>query len=74
MQDPNSKEELIKLANTKMPFGKYKGHYLIHLPEPYLVWFRANGFPQGKIGEQLQIMHEIKMNGLEHLIYPLIKK
>jgi hypothetical protein len=62
----SSNEELIKLANMKMPFGKYKGYFLVHLPEPYLVWF--------KLGEQLTIIHEIKMNGLEGLLYPLIKK
>ncbi|NDF60451.1 MAG: hypothetical protein EB100_05160, partial [Crocinitomicaceae bacterium] len=27
-----------------------------------------------KLGSQLALMHEIKVNGLEHLIYPLIKK
>ena len=34
------KNQLIKLLEMKMPFGKYKGHYLIDLPEPYLIWFR----------------------------------
>ena len=29
------KHELIQLANMKMPFGKYEGRYLIHLPEAY---------------------------------------
>ena len=24
---------LIKLANTKMPFGKYKGQFLVDIPE-----------------------------------------
>ena len=42
---------LIQLANTKMPFGKYKGTFLINLPEHYLVWYRNKGFPNGKLGQ-----------------------
>ena len=37
-------EVLIKLANTRMPFGKYKDQRLIDLPEPYVVWFSQKGF------------------------------
>jgi uncharacterized protein (DUF3820 family) len=70
---PN-KELLIELANTRMPFGKYKGRLLIELPEPYLVWFNQKGFPSGKLGTQLAQMYEIKLNGLEKLIWPLVKK
>ena len=62
------KEQLIKLAHTKMPFGKYEGRYLIDLPENYLVWFKQKGFPKGKLGEQLQLIYELKLNGLEDLI------
>lgn len=65
---------LFLLANTKMPFGKFQNSYLIYLPEPYLVWMKGQGWPKGKIGEQLQQILEIKMNGLEHLIIPLIQK
>ena len=71
MFDP---ENLIKIANMKMPFGKYTGRTLIELPEPYLVWFARQGFPQGQLGELLQLSYEIKVNGLENLIYPLQEK
>ncbi len=74
MNPQEQHQELVKLANMRMPFGKYQGHLLIQLPEHYLVWYRQKGFPPGKLGEQLQLIHEIKLNGLEGLIYPLIKK
>ncbi len=62
---------LLELANTKMPFGKYQGRVLVDLPEPYLVWFHQEGFPKGKLGQQLQLLYEIKLNGLESLLQPL---
>lgn len=61
-------KELLELVQTKMPFGKYKGFFLVDLPEPYLVWYKNKGFPDGKLGRQLQLMYEIKLNGLEYLI------
>ena len=61
------------LANSRMPFGKYQGKYLIELPEHYLVWYRTKGFPPGKLGAQLEQILEIKTNGLEPLIYKLRK-
>jgi uncharacterized protein (DUF3820 family) len=61
------KKAFIALATTKMPFGKYKGTRLVDLPEPYLVWFSQKGFPEGKLGEMLRAVYEIKLNGLEYL-------
>lgn len=72
MSTPN--EQLVELANMKMPFGKYKGRYLVELPEHYVIWYNTKGFPKGKLGEQLQLIYEIKVNGLEDLIRPLINK
>lgn len=64
---------LIEAINQVMPFGKYAGKKLLQLPEPYLVWFHGKGFPEGKLGEQLALMYEIKLNGLETMLKPLLK-
>jgi hypothetical protein len=56
-----------------MPFGRYAGRKLLQLPEPYLVWFHQQGFPAGKLGQQLALMYEIKLNGLESLLQPLLQ-
>ncbi len=65
--EPN-KEALIELAHYKMPFGKYKGEYLIDIPEYYYTWFKQNGFPKGKLGDMMTQMYEIKINGLDGII------
>jgi uncharacterized protein (DUF3820 family) len=64
---------LVELANTRMPFGKYQGRLLIHLPEPYLAWFAREGFPKGRLGSLLSTTLEIKMNGLVGLVEPLVR-
>jgi uncharacterized protein (DUF3820 family) len=66
-------QSLIQAINQVMPFGKYAGRKLLQLPEPYLVWFHGKGFPEGKLGQQLALMYEIKLNGLETMLKPLLK-
>lgn len=63
-----------KLAQTKMPYGKYAGTLLIDLPEPYVVWYHQKGFPNGELGRLMQEIYEIKVNGLEYLFKPFRKK
>jgi uncharacterized protein (DUF3820 family) len=71
LSDP---ELLLKLAQYKMPFGKYSGYLLVDLPEPYVVWFANKGFPKGELGKLMAIVLEIKVNGLEYLFQPLKDK
>ncbi|MCL2915433.1 DUF3820 family protein [Shewanella corallii] len=66
-------QELVEAINQIMPFGKYAGRKLLMLPEPYLVWFHSKGFPEGKLGRQLALVYEIKLNGLESTFAPLLK-
>ncbi len=66
-----NREYLLKLARARMPFGRYKNRLLIDLPEPYVVWFSRKGFPRGELGKMLQLVYEIKANGLEYLFDPL---
>ncbi len=70
----SQKQLLIKLAHTKMPFGKYEGRYLIDLPEHYIVWYHNKGFPKGQLGEMLGLVYELKLNGLEELVRNIKKQ
>ena len=72
-QEPQSKI-LIQLVTMKMPYGKYKGRILCDLPEPYLSWYNAKGFPKGQMGYLLASIYEIKLNGLEYLLKPIKDK
>lgn len=65
------KQHLVKLANMQMPFGKYQGRVLLDLPEEYLLWFAKKGFPQGELGFLLQLMLDIRINGVESVLQPL---
>lgn len=63
---------LTDLVSVKMPFGRFKDRIIYQLPVSYLEWFCAKGFPKGRLGVLLATMYEIKINGLEDLLRPLI--
>jgi len=54
-----------------MPFGKYQGKMIIDLPEAYLLWFQRKGFPEGEIGNLLQLALEIEVSGSRELVKSL---
>jgi uncharacterized protein (DUF3820 family) len=64
-------EQLLLLTTTAMPFGKYKGRLIADLPGNYLNWFAREGFPPGRLGQLLALMHELDHNGLSSLLAPL---
>jgi uncharacterized protein (DUF3820 family) len=66
-----SQQELLTLVTQQMPFGKYKGRTLCDLPVSYIEWFAKKGFPPGKLGTQLALLHTIKTNGLDEILYKL---
>ncbi len=66
------KQQLLAIASTVMPFGKYQGRLLIDLPEEYVLWFaRKNAFPAGTLVGLMQLTLAIKIAGLQGLIAPL---
>jgi uncharacterized protein (DUF3820 family) len=68
------KQFLIDVSKMRMPYGKYKGTYLIDLPEHYVVWYHNKGFPKGKMGQMLGLVYELKLNGLEDMIREIRKR
>jgi len=68
-----TKQDLVSLVQTTMPFGKYHGKRISDLPEEYLLWMQKKGFPQGHLGDLLAMMLEIRIHGVEDVLQPLKK-
>ena len=69
-----SPNALLELMQMRMPYGAHKGKLLIDLPEHYVVWLAGEGFPNGKLGDMLRAVYDIKVNSLEYLFEPLREK
>ncbi|MDR0776994.1 MAG: DUF3820 family protein [Azonexus sp.] len=67
-------EDLQKLVEWRMPFGKYQGRLLADLPGHYLGWFARNGFPKGELGRLLALIYELDHNALRSLLEPLRRR
>lgn len=54
-----------------MPFGKHAGTLLADLPGTYVARFAREGFPEGEIGQLLELIHTIDHNDLRGLLEPI---
>ena len=66
--------DLAEIGGTFMPFGKFgpekcppHGVPLFDLPLEYLCWFEKKGWPQGRLGELLRILHQLKTDGCDEI-------
>jgi uncharacterized protein (DUF3820 family) len=66
--------DLAEIGQTFMPFGKFgpekfppRGVPLYDLPVEYLHWFAQHGFPIGRLGELLRIVHQLKVDGCDEV-------
>lgn len=67
-------DDLLRLIEVRMPYGKYKGRLLADLPGHYLGWFAREGFPRGELGRLLALMYELDHNDLKGLLEPLRRR
>lgn len=64
---------LIDMMKTRMPYGKYEGRFIHQIPSHYLEWMSRQSWPAGKLGQYLATMYEIRINGLEDILKPLMR-
>ncbi|HSJ04864.1 MAG: DUF3820 family protein [Verrucomicrobium sp.] len=62
--------DMADIEKMNMPFGKFGPQFcpphgvpIFDLPAEYLGWFAKKGFPKGKLGHLLQIVHQMKADG-----------
>ena len=74
--------DLADIAATRMPFGKFgpahfppRGVPLYDLPVEYLAWFaRKSCFPQGRLGELLRMVNQMKFVVLDEFFDQLRRR
>ena len=73
----NMAEALQAFHTTHLPFGKYgpqhyppRGLPLAQLPAEYLMWFKQQGFPKGRLGGLMEALCEIHYTGAEAVLAP----
>lgn len=73
--------DFAEIGRTFMPFGKYgpqhfppSGVPIYDIPAEYLGWFANNaGFPKGRLGVLLQMVHQMKADGSD-VVFDVFRK
>ena len=73
--------DLEEIGRTCMPFGKHgpahhppNGVPIYDLPVEYLAWFaEKGGFPKSRLGILLQMVHQMKVDGLD-MIFDVLRQ
>ncbi|HEX8311394.1 MAG TPA: DUF3820 family protein [Chthoniobacteraceae bacterium] len=74
--------DLAEIGRARMPFGKFgPQHYppfglpIYELPVEYLGWFaQKGGFPKGRLGELLRMVHQMKVDGADLAFDPFRRR
>ncbi len=75
-RDPDA---LLRLANARMPFGRYKGELLLDLPQEYVFWFAnrarpgTTGATRVRVDGQLAAIYSMRFNGQEQVLRALVE-
>lgn len=73
--------DLEEIGRTFMPFGKYgpknhppNGVPIYDIPAEYLGWFANKaGFPKGRLGTLLKMVHQMKVDGSD-IVFDIFRK
>lgn len=74
--------DLDAIGRTHMPFGKFgpthfppEGLPLYDLPAEYLAWFANKaGWPKGRLGQLLQMVYQMKVDGSDLVFEPFRRR
>ncbi|MFA6931269.1 MAG: DUF3820 family protein, partial [Lentisphaeria bacterium] len=71
---------LAEAASIRMPFGRFgpqavppAGLRICELPFEYLKTFVKKGFPRGRIGELMELVYRMKLDGAEEVFQQFLK-
>lgn len=67
-------EALLRLANARMPSGRYKGELLLDLPVEYVHWFANRSRAGTVVDQQLAMIYTMRYNGLEQVLRVLVEQ
>jgi uncharacterized protein (DUF3820 family) len=75
------RHDLEEIGRTCMPFGKFgpqhfppNGAPIFDIPAEYLAWFANKaGFPKGRLGVLLRMVHQMKADGSD-VVFDVFRK